>query len=287
MLEKIEFRKRREVGDLISVSLEFIQQNFKTLALSLLYVGLPLSVLQGTITALYQSRVMDTQDATSVLDLFATVFGPEFFLSLLLSMVLYAGVSATAYSFVQRYISQPDPSLIQVSEVLNDTLSNTLTILVTALLLGFLLGMVAIPSLFLLFIPVLYLGVATAPLIFIRLYEQKGFFEAFLRSFQLVQGNWWRVFATLFVLVLVGYLISLIFSVPGFVIGLIVGFNSSSPNFSDYTLFNAIFSSLSTLGFVVLNGLLSIGIAFVYFDLVERKESSGLMQRIEQMSTPN
>lgn len=283
MSQKIEFRRRREVGELVSTTFEFIRQNFKPLSLSLLYVGLPLAVLQGAILTLYQNSLADAQNTTDVADAFSRVFGVEFFLSLLLSFVLYGGVSAAVYSFVQRYIAQPDPDLIQVNDVIADTLNTALAVLTTALLLGVILFIVALPSFFLFFIPVLYVSVATAPIIIIRLVEQKGFFEAFSRSFQLTQGNWWRVFATLLVIGLVGYLISFIFSLPSIVLNFIVTFNAASSDALDMLL-QVLFSSLSTLGSVVLNGLLSIGIAFIYFDLVERKESSGLMERIEQIS---
>lgn len=113
MSQKIEFRKRREVGELVSATFEFIRQNFKPLSLSLLYVGLPLAVLQGVILTLYQSSLTDAQDTPDVADVFSRVFGLEFFLSLLLSFVLYGGVSAAIYSFVQRYIAQPDPDLFK------------------------------------------------------------------------------------------------------------------------------------------------------------------------------
>lgn len=170
-----------------------------------------------------------------------------------------------------------------MNDVIADTLNTALVVLTTALLLGVILFIVAFPSFFLLFIPVLYISVATAPIIIIRLVEQKGFFEAFSRSFQLTQGNWWRVFATLLVIGLVGYLISFIFSLPSIVLNFIATFNAVSSDALN-VLMQVLFSSLSTLGSVALNGLLSIGIAFTYFDLVERKESSGLMERIEQIS---
>ena len=46
---------------------------------------------------------------------------------------------------------------------------------------------------------------------------------------------------------------------------------------------NVLFSVFETFGSIVSNSLLFIALAFQYFNLVERKESRGLMSQIESI----
>lgn len=286
MTEKIEFRKRRDFGEIISVTFEFIRQNFSQLGMVMLYVGLPLSVLLGVSTALYQSSVAEAQSSGDLSALFTSFISPYYLMTIALTLLLYAGVTGAAYSYILRYLSQADSSTIRVDAVLNDTINSAPMVISTSLLLGLLLFFAAIPSIFLLFIPLIYLGAVLAPLLFMRYYEKIGFFDAFSRCFKLAQSEWWKVFGVVVVLSLVGYFISLAFSIPSVILSIIISFASARGEApSDImTIIFAVFSAISSFGTVIQFALASIGIAFVYFDLVERKEASGLLNRIDQIS---
>ncbi len=286
MTEKIELRKRRDFNEIISVTLSFFRQNFSRLSLVMLYVGLPLAVLLSITTTLLQNSLTDAQQSEDISDIFSSFFGPYYQLSLVLTGLLYAGISGAVYSYILRYLSQVDFLSIQVNDVLNDTLSSAGMLLSTLFLLGLFLLLVAIPSAFLLFIPLLYLSIVLSPLLFIRYYEKKNFFEAFQRCFKLVHGEWWRVFGAVLVIGLIGYFITIFFSFPSMIFAFVISFNSTNTQTSSNTIYSisTILSVFSTFGSIILYALNSICLAFIYFDLVERKEATGLLNRINQIS---
>ncbi len=283
MTDKIDFRQRREFGDVISVTFTYVRQNFSSLGIALLYVGVPLSVLQGIVAALYQRADTSMQDSTDLF-LLTRAFETEFLLSLALSLLLYAGVTGVIFAHVLRYISEPDGTPVQPTDLVSDMLSNALPILITTFGLGVIIFAIAIPSIFLLFIPVIYISISTAPMLFMRLYEKLDFFAAFSRSFKLVQGRWWQVFGAVVTLYFIGVIISLAFSLPSSIIKFIITFNTGSGKAFDYTILSAFMGAISSFGSIIYYALISIGIAFLYFDLVERKECSGLMERIDKIA---
>ncbi len=287
MTDKIDFRQRREFGDVISVTFTYVRQNFSSLGIALLYVGVPLSVLQGIVAALYQPADTSMQDSTDLFLLtrvLTRAFETEFLLTLALSLLLYAGVTGVVFVHVLRYISEPDGTSIQPTDLVSDMLSNALPILITTFGLGVIIFAIAIPSIFLLFIPVIYVSISTAPMLFMRLYEKLDFFAAFSRSFELVQGRWWQVFGAVVTLYFIGFIISLAFLLPSSIINFIIAFNTGSGKAFDYTILSAFMEAISSFGNVIYYALISIGIAFLYFDLVERKECSGLMERINKIA---
>lgn len=289
MTEKIEFRKRRDFGEIISVTFEFIRQNFSQLGSVMFYVGLPLSVLLGIATTLYQDLITEAQSSGNLGALLTSFISPYYLLTIALTLLLYAGVTGAACSYVLRYLSQAKLSTIQASDVVSDTINSAPMAISTLFLLGLLLFIAAIPSILLLFIPLIYLGVTLAPLLFIRYYEKIGFFDAFSRCFKLAQSEWWKVFGVVAILSLIGYFISLGFSLPSGILSFIISFNSASgeaPSDIINVIF-AVFAAISSFGTVIQITLTSIGIAFIYFDLVERKEASGLLSRIDQISGPS
>ncbi len=284
MTNKIEFRQRREFGDIISVTFTYVRQNFSTLGIGLLYVGVPLSLLQGIVAALYQRAVTSAQGSIDPFKILTSVFGAEFLLTLALSLLLYAGVMGVVFAHVLRYISESDRTSIQPSDLVSDMFSNALPILITTFGLGMIIFALSIPSVFLLFIPVIYISISTSPMLFMRLYEKSDFFAAFSRSFKLVQGRWWQVFAAIATLYLIGTIISFAFSLPSVIVSFIIELNTGSGKAPDYAILSAVTGAISSFGSVIYYALISIGIAFIYFDLVERKESSGLMARIEKIA---
>jgi hypothetical protein len=285
MNEKIQFRKLRDIGEIISITFAFIRQNFSILALIVLYIGIPLCVLQGTLSMLYQQSLLNAQESNNALKVLSGVFNPYYFLNILLSVILYSVVSAGFYTYTLHYLQKSDFRRISIDEILRDTLKNLPMVLSTIFALGFFVFIIAIPSIFLIFLPVVYVAVSTLPLLFIRFYEKCDLFSAFSRSFKLVNRQWWKVFAVSLILFIIGFLISMVFSIPSSILSVITAFSSSSSSPSSLSsILFIIFLSLSALGAVFQTSISSIGIAFVYFDLVERQEAAGLFERVEQIS---
>ena len=288
MNEKIQFRKLRDFGEIVSITFAFIRQNFSTLGLVMLYIGVPLCVLQGILSTLYQQSLLNAQSSNSVLEAFSDVFNAYYFLNIFLSLVLYSVMSAAFYTYALHYLQKSDFSTISVDEILRDTLKSMPMVLFTIFALGFFGVIIAIPSIFLLFLPLVYVAISTSPLLFIRFYEKCDFFSAVSRSFKLVNRQWRKVLAVLLVLFIIGFLISIVFSIPSSILSFTAAFFLSSDSQNPlFSILSVIFSSLSAFGAIIQNAIFSVGITFIYFDLVEHQEATGLLERVEQISNPD
>ena len=167
------------------------------------------------------------------------------------------------------------------------------------LILAVVVGLMAAASPFLAFFGIvgvmcvlLYLIVGTSFLFFIRAYEKKGFFESLERSFRLIHGKWWSTFGLVMVLSLIGGIASYILFMPWYAYTLITtlhtvesGVDGTAPSMTSQIVsmfFFTLYYMVQMIGYSLPN----VGIAFQYFNLVERKEARGLMNKIESFGQP-
>ena len=162
--------------------------------------------------------------------------------------------AATAY-IVAQYCLQRQTTLVSCYVAVMDNgislLVNAL-IFASALFVGFLLSLAIIGLPLLIFVAVAWFFYIQAVVI-----EKKGPFEALARSWHLVQGQWFRVFGRVLVLVLILFVAGFITSLPGLAV---MASNVSLGNL------------LLTLGGTLVTPITYIGATLIYFDLRVRKE---------------
>ena len=162
--------------------------------------------------------------------------------------------AATAY-IVAQYCLQRQTTLVSCYVAVMDNgislLVNAL-IFASALFVGFLLSLAIIGLPLLIFVAVAWFFYIQAVVI-----EKKGPFEALARSWHLVQGQWFRVFGRVLVLVLILFVVGFITSLPGLAVMT-----------SNVSLGNL----LLTLGGTLVTPITYIGATLIYFDLRVRKE---------------
>jgi hypothetical protein len=130
-----------------------------------------------------------------------------------------------------------------------------------------------------------YLFFSSSFIFIVRAYERLGFFEALVRSFKLVQGKWWSTFGLIVVLYIIVMVVSYVFMRPRYVITLVSSLHNTgvegveAPGSGLQTV-SLVFLTLYYLAQMVMYALPNVGIAFQYFNLVERKEARGLMNQI-------
>jgi hypothetical protein len=140
----------------------------------------------------------------------------------------------------------------------------------------------------LMFCGIFYLMISVSLTFIVRAYEKKGFFEAIGRSFKLVQGKWWSTFGLLMVLYFIMMVISYIPIIPWYVVTVVSAVHNTTANtFQEpspmWATLTTVFFMLYYLAQMILAALPNIGIAFQYFNLVELKESRGLLNSIEEI----
>ncbi len=305
----IDFHRTRDFGRKLNATFEFVKQNFKSFGKSILYIaGPPVLIASLLIGSFYGEFLRNTMAAATSgypADM-ESFMSPSFWAQIVFMMVFFfigfVAILATTNSYIILY-EEKQTNQISVEEVWARVRSTFFMYLGTIILYYVLLVaacvVVIIPLTFVAqgsfaiaffgFLAVgigfFYLTVGTVFIFFIRAYEKVGFIEAVNRSLYLVRGKWWSTFGLILVLSLVGGVVAYIFLIPWYAITLTTTLHDvtsgtvTEPS-STMQIISTVLMSLYYLTVFLMYALPYVGIAFQYFNLVEMKESKGLMNQI-------
>lgn len=119
--------------------------------------------------------------------------------------------------------------------------------------------------------------VAVMPAMFV---ENIGLGAAMSRSWNLVQGRWWRTFLILFLLAVVYLVVG--WTLSGFAVAAL---GISALVLSSFIVF-AIVGAVSIIVSALVNPILQIALVLIYFDLRVRREGLDLFQMAYQLNAP-
>jgi hypothetical protein len=132
----------------------------------------------------------------------------------------------------------------------------------------------------LLILPGIYVAVALSFIYIILMRENLDLGATFQRSFYLIQGKWWSTFGLLLIVGIIAGFIGAAFRIPG-AIGSLTSFFKIGDGMSDIWL--TINGVVITVGSVLVRSLVLIAIVFQYYNLVERREGSGIIHSINNI----
>ena len=281
----IQFKKQRELGEILSITFKFLRQNFKAAGKIYLKIVGPVFILLIAAVAYYSWSTVGTS-------LFSTtgLEGSDFILSMGLMLLAYllfiSTMTGTVYHIILSYIN--NNGTIISSEVSAGMKSDF-----GKLLLLTLISWVLIFAGTLLFIiPGIYVSIPLSLASAIMVFRRESVMESISSCFQLVKENWWMTFASILCIGLIVYLISLVFQLPAifymFFKAFTVASENSSANVSEmfgpgYVIINVITSTIQYL----IYSITPIGVAFVYFNLNEKKNFTGTYETIQNLGNHN
>ncbi|WP_231460482.1 MULTISPECIES: hypothetical protein [unclassified Pedobacter] len=275
MLNKIEFKKIRDFGQIINDTFTFIRQNFKPL-IKTYYIFCGLFVLAGMLAMLLQQykavNFINNMDGLRNRGYRSQLYGVEYFMAILFSLAGYACTTVTTLSYIAIYVQKGNQTPT-TDEVWGYIKYYFFRVFGSSLLLGLLLvvGFVfcLLPGFWLL--PIISL---VFPIIVI---ENGTLGYAFGRSFKLIKDNFWITFGTLFIIWIIVYACMSFVVLPTTLFSMLGLFSGSKPQMSlVFTMLSTVLQYLCQVCTVIP----IITIALSYFSLVEQKESAGLMERI-------
>jgi hypothetical protein len=307
----INYHKTRDFGNKMSVTFEFLRQNFKSLGKSILLIAGPpvllASLLMGSFFQDMFSNAFNPLGANDqILSLFSS---PGFWMKMLLMVAFLLLSTVATLATVNNYIilyEEKKTNKIDVKDVWDRVRETFLMYLGTCLLFTILAIVVYIG----LFIPVallaavspflivfgvfaviaavFYFFVGSSLIFIVRAYEKIGFMDALFRSFRLVQGKWWSTFGLLMVLYLLVMVVSYAFMIPWYIVTIATSLHSAETENlqSASSTVGILLTALMTfyyLAQMLLYSLPAVGLAFQYFNLVERKEARGLMGELSTL----
>lgn len=291
--ETIPLRRQRDFGEVLNVTFLFLRQNIGLLAKSLLFIAGPALVL-GVILNPFAGatgfffnpgewQAPETESGTAL-------FGARVILATLLSCFGTVLAIAVANEFLVLYQDR-GAGRFELEDVWRRARRSLWRMTGTLLLLGFLFGVsaliVLVPCLGALayLAGVVYFGVLLSLVFIVQAREQAGVLTALSRSRALVRGNWWPTAGVVFVSGIVYYAMSVCFALPSIVVSGFAAFHGIEGESSSglYGVLGIVFGAVASLGSLLLYAVPLVAVAFQYFSLVEQKDRTGLMERVEAM----
>lgn len=285
----INFKKQREIGEVISDTFKFIRENYKLLFTLIFKIAGPAFLILMLCSGYYMYvtlGVFESLGTSPNLLLEGGYLTAGIFVAailMLVSLVLYFSLLyGTVLNFIKSYVE--NKGIVNEHEVRQGVKNNVWDLLgigiVTSIMIffGFLLC----------FFPGIYLMVPLSLVFSILIFDKLGISESISHSFTLIKDNWWVTFATLLVMWLLMYLISLIFSLPALFYSLIKGFTmtqegSMANPFEMFDWVYLLLNLISSIAQYLLYTITVISTVFIYFNLNERKNFTGTFETIDNL----
>lgn len=277
MFSKIEFKKKRDFGQVINDTFTFIRQNFKPL-LKTYFIFCGLFVLGGMLSMLLQQyktvNMINNIGSNPKNDIFGftNLYGIEYFLSILFTTAGYASTTVATLSYIAIYIQKGHqiPTTDEVWGYFKYYFFRVLGSYILTLLI------LAIGIIFCI-VPGLWLFPFLAMIFPIMIIENASFSYAFSKSFKIIKDNFWITFGTLIIIWIIVYACMSFVILPTTLLSMIGMFSSQGPRMSlTFTMIGTVLQYLCQVCTIIP----VVTITLSYFSLIEQKENTGLMERI-------
>ena len=305
-MEKINFRQYRDLGALFNASARFFKQHFKHFFKCILFIAGPFILLTSITGASYQSNMLSMSTLMKGgKDALMNLFSPNYFIFIITALISHLLLIGTVYEYIVLYMEK-GPNAFDVGDVgraLRKDLGKIISIFLT-IILYVLLSII--------FLALIGYGLASASKILVVLialfaivglllvFPQLGFiftasylagikerinaFSAIGRTWNLMKGYFWWTWLIMFCAYLTYIVLSFAFTLPQIVLTIITTFtNIKGGNSSSYSNALMIVSSIATFCSTLLYSVFYIIAAFHYFSLAEKKEGTGLLERIDEI----
>jgi hypothetical protein len=287
--EPINFKQERDFGDLFNATFGFISQEFKKLATAILYFVVPFLLLSAISIVLYSVKAQEMMqtvvqgekpDPFAIFAVIGSMMGYVAFL-IVMSIIATTMLFSTVYCYIKLYIQQGSDGF-SINDVWIEVTKNFWSVLVAMIVtcivicVGFMLCL----------LPGIYLGVALSIVFCIMIFEGKGYSSAFSRSVKLINTNWWGTFGVFIVVTIIIYIISILFSIPGVILGfksLFMNMKTGQVPMMDFSVGFYIVNAITSLLTQVLTVIPIVMTAFIYYSTVEKVEKPSLMDKISQI----
>jgi hypothetical protein len=268
MTEKeIQFRKKREVGDIFTDSFQFLKQEYKPVSKLVLIYVLPFLLLYGMVQVYLQKNIISKIDFTDTEALLANI-GPVYlnvFLFALFGLFVQSLLIATYYSYIEVYVKKGKGNF-DLSEITPYLFSNGLLAIGASLVIF----IVVMFGLVLCIFPGIYFANTFSIVIIIFIFEKKGLGNALIRSTMLVKSDWWNTFLINIVGIVIIWTVSFLMTIPSIITGLTAGVFSKGQIPLEYPDWYWALIGFSTVVSSLLWIIPYTFLAFQYFNLEER-----------------
>ncbi len=288
MKKYIEFKKQRELGDVLTDAFGFVKIEFKPFLKTIFQISGPYLVLFLLSMAFYMYSVGDifsftaagNFDGGNTTSLFVMFFAIMCFA--VFGVLAYTFATSAALHYIESYSNnngEVDFSAVK---------QNTHKTFWSFLGLNLLKWIVLFFSILLCVLPVFYFMVPMAVVLSILVFEKKDIGDSFSTSFKLIKEEFWITLATIIIVGLIVMVASYAFSLPAAMYSMVkMGIFSGEIDPTNMQSFiDPIYILLNILNYLVqflLNLISIVAAALIYFNLNERKNFTGTFERIQSI----
>jgi len=279
--QKMELRKLRNFSDNINDSFQFIKQEFKPLLGCYVAICGMFIVLSSVISGLYQrDSMVGFMRIFKGLDYqqrgLGDVFNLNYFLILFLGTLSYVIMHIVIAVYFKLYTQKG-----KVSPTIEEVWKATLRFIVPIFFYSIIYGIITFISVFFCIVPFFYFAVVFAPFTLIYVVEEVSFTDGFSRCFSLIRDNYWESLGI--------YLISyLIYSISAGIIGILVSIIAGGISYlttKDIAAVTGIVTGTLNIFTHIFYIIFSVSVSLNYYNLVERLDGSGLLERIDSLGS--
>ncbi|EDP70321.1 hypothetical protein FBALC1_06178 [Flavobacteriales bacterium ALC-1] len=284
----IEFRKNSDFSGILTDTFGFIRNEFKPLLKAVLNISGPAILVYLLSLTVYNYVAGDLFDFT----LYGNTSGTQNVLMMFLSFFLYAFAAIAAYIllggtvlfYIKSYVD--NKGTVDLSEVKRNAYKAFWPFFGLGFLKSITLGIASALCL----LPVLYAMVPMAVVFSLYVFEPRNSVtDAYSKGFNLVNVDFWTAWGSYIVLFIIYYIVIIVFALPSTLYAMInTGIISGEVDPANLENFgrDPILILLSIFqGFVqiLLNIILIVGGAVIYFHLHEKSTFTGTYERISEI----
>ncbi|WP_127136962.1 hypothetical protein [Flagellimonas oceanensis] len=283
----IEFKKQRELGEILSDSFGFIRNEFKPFFGTILKIVGPYILVMLISMGFYMYTIGDVFNLTALGGNQFSAFSPVIMVISVLALILssiaaYVLAQGTVLYYIKSYIEHKGAT--NYDEIREGVYSSFWSLIG----LGIIVGLSVFVGTMFCIIPGIYLAVPLSISFAILVFLKKDTMDSYQYSFTLIKENWWITFATLFVIYIIVAIATYAFSLPAAIYMWIkMGIFSGEMDAESLNMFNdpvyLILNILSTLIRFLMNIILLVSTALIFFNLNEKKNFTGTFERIESL----
>ncbi len=276
----IQFKKQRELGEIISVTFKFLRENYKALIKSITQVVAPTFILLIAALAYYTYSVAG--DPLLAMEGNSGEFIISFFILAVTLLLFYASLYGTILHYIKSYIE--NNGTVDEAEIktgAQDDLGKLFMVFIISAVIVF-------TGLILFIIPGIYLMVPLSLVATVLVFNKMSLGDSISYGFSLVKDHWWTTFFSIVVIWLLVYVIGLVFQLPLIIYTFMKLFTVAQEgsladpvSYSDwiFILLNVVSSVIQYL----LSSIFVIALAFIYFNLNEHKNLTGTYETIDKL----
>ncbi len=276
--KRINLLEKRTFSDELTITFQFIKQEFKSLIKAFSAIVLPLIFVELFLQSFLLRDILGGAARNAFAD------GGSGWTTMLVNYLLAIFVFAWLQLFVLSYLRLYTDKYLQQEEIKISFLE-LLKVMGRNSGLFFVLGIVylfyVVMGCVIFILPGIYISVIFIFSSCFLIIRDRKLFSAFASSADLCRGQWWNIFGYILLCSLIVSMLGYVFNLPYLGIFLEAYLTGNQPGLFELTLVN----SVGIIGRYLMNIVFIVGIGVRFFSRLERKEHRTLLDKIGQIGT--